>query len=56
MLEGDNLQIAVALYKDHPIPALLLAHQLMAIKQCLQRGKKGIPDAIDDLDLAIYSL
>jgi hypothetical protein len=56
MLEGDNLQIAVALYKDHPIPALLLAHQLMAIKQCLQRGKKGIPDAIDGLDLAIYSL
>jgi len=28
----------------------------MAIKQCLQRGKKGILDAIDGLDLAIDSL
>jgi hypothetical protein len=37
MLEGDNLKIADALYKDHPIPALLLAHQLMAIK-----GIKGL--------------
>jgi hypothetical protein len=53
MLEGENLKIALALYKDHPIPALLLAHQLMAIKQCLERGRKGIPDAIDGLDLAI---
>jgi hypothetical protein len=28
----------------------------MAIKQCLRRGKKGIPDAIDGLDLAINCL
>ena len=56
MLEPENWKIAVSLYKDHPIPALLLAHQLAAIKQCLQRGKKGIPDAIDGLDVAIDSL
>jgi hypothetical protein len=56
MLEAENLKIALEGYDGHPIPALLLAHQLMAIKQCLQRGKKGIPDAIDGLDLAINSL
>lgn len=32
MLEAKNWKIAVSLYKDHPIPALLLAHQLTAIK------------------------
>jgi hypothetical protein len=56
MLEAENLKIALERYDGHPIPALLLAHQLMAIKQCLQRGKKGIPDVIDGLDLAIDSL
>jgi hypothetical protein len=56
MLEPENWKIALDRYDGHPIPALLLAHQLMAIKQCLQRGKKGIPDAINGLDLAIDSL
>lgn len=56
MVEAENLKIALERYEGHPIPALLLAHQLMAIKQCLERGKKGIPDAIDGLDLAIDSL
>jgi hypothetical protein len=56
MLEAENWKIAVKHYEGHAIPALLLAHQLMAIKQCLQRGKKGIPDAIEGLDLAIDSL
>jgi hypothetical protein len=56
MLEAENWRIALELYKNHPIPALLLAHQLMAIKQCLERGKKGIPDAITGLDLAINRL
>jgi len=40
MLEAENWRIALALYKGRPVPALLLAHQLMAIKQCLQHGKK----------------
>jgi len=35
---------------------LLLAHQLAAIKQSLERGRKGIPNAIAGLDLAIESL
>jgi hypothetical protein len=56
MHEAENWKIALALYKGHPVPALLLAHQLMAIKQCLEGGRKGIPDAIDGLDLAIESL
>lgn len=56
MLEAENWKIALERYEGHPIPALLLAHQLMAIKQCLQRGKKGIPDALEGLDFAIESL
>jgi hypothetical protein len=52
MLEAENLKIALERYDGHPIAALLLAHQLMAIKQCLQRGRKGIPDAVSGLDLA----
>ncbi len=56
MLEPENWKIALKRYKGHPMSALLLAHQLMAIKQCLQRGKKGIPEAIAGLDLAIDGL
>lgn len=50
------MNIALKLYQRHPIAALLLAHQLMAIKQCLERGRKGIPNAIVGLDLAIDAL
>lgn len=56
MLEAENWKIALKHYERHPISALLLAHQLMAIKQCLQRGREGIPDAVAGLDLAIDSL
>lgn len=56
MLEAENWAIALELYKGHPIPALLLARQLIAIMQCLQQGRKGIPDAIAGLDLAIEGL
>jgi len=56
MLEPENWKIALKRYKGYPISALLLAHQLMAIKQCLQRGQKGIPDAISGLELAIDGL
>lgn len=56
MIEAENWKIAVKHYKGHPIPALLLAHQLMALKQCLQRGPKGIRDALAGLDIAIDSL
>ncbi|HJP90441.1 MAG TPA: hypothetical protein VJ875_00705 [Pyrinomonadaceae bacterium] len=56
MLEAENWKLALKLYGGRPIPALLLAHQLMAIKQSLQLGRKGIPDAIAGLDLAIDAL
>ncbi len=56
MLEAENWRIALTHYEGRPISALLLAHQLMAIRQCLQRGRKGIPDAIEGLDLAIDGL
>jgi hypothetical protein len=56
MIEAENWRIALERYEGHPILALLLAHQLMAIKQCLQRGRKGIPDALTGLDMAIDSL
>jgi hypothetical protein len=56
MHEAENWNIALDLYKGHPIPALLLARQLIAIKQCLQQGRKGIPDAIEGLDLALEGL
>jgi hypothetical protein len=55
-LEAQNWAIALELYERHPIDALLLAQQLMAIKQCLQRGRKGISDAIAGLELAIDAL
>lgn len=51
-----SLSIVLRVYAGHPVPALLMAHQLMAIKQCLQCGRKGIPEAIDGLDLAIDAL
>ena len=56
MLEVENRTIALELYKGHPIIALRLAHQLMAIKQSLQCGRKGLSDAMAGLDLAINTL
>jgi len=56
MLEAQNWEIALKLYEGHPLSALTLAYQLSALKQCLERGKRGIPDAIAGLDMAIESL
>jgi len=56
MLEAENWEIALKQYEGHPLSALTLAYQLIALKQCLERGKRGIPDAIAGLDLAIESL
>lgn len=56
MLEAENWKIALNLYKGHPGSALTLAYQLIALKQCLERGKRGIPDAIAGLDMAIENL
>ena len=56
MLDAENWKIVFKVYAGHPVLALTLAYQLIAIKQSLQRGKKGIPDASAGLDLAIESL
>jgi hypothetical protein len=39
MLEAENWKIALKRYEGHPIPALLLAHQLMAINSVYKAAK-----------------
>lgn len=56
MLDPENWKIIFQVYAGHPVLALTHAYQLIAIKQSLKRGPKGIPDAIAGLDLAIESL
>lgn len=56
MLDAEQWKIVFKIYAGHPIPALTLAYQLIAIKQSLQRGKKGIPEGIAGLDLAIETI
>jgi hypothetical protein len=56
MLDPEEWKIAVEIYKGHPADALNLAFQLIAIKQSLERGSKGIPDALEGLELAIVGL
>jgi len=56
MLEPENWKIVFEVYKGHPSHALNLSFQLIAIKQSLERGGKGIPDAIEGLELAIAIL
>jgi len=56
MLDAEQWEIVLKVYAGHPVAALTLAYQLIAIKQSLQRGNKGIPDAIAALNLAIDSL
>jgi hypothetical protein len=53
---GEQWKIVFEVYAGHPVAALTLAYQLIAIKQSLQRGQKGIPDAIVGLDMAIDGL
>jgi hypothetical protein len=56
MLEAENWKIALKVYEGSPNSALALAYQLIAIKQSLERGRKGIPDAIKGVELAIETL
>ena len=56
MLDQEQWKIVLEVYAGHPVAALTLAYQLIAIKQSLQRGQKGIPNAIAGLDLAIDAL
>ena len=56
MLEAESWKIVFKVYAEHPISALTLAYQLIAVKQSLGRGRKGILEAITDLEQAIESL
>jgi hypothetical protein len=56
VLDAKNWKIVFKVYAGHPVLALTLAYQLIEVKQSLQRGRKGIPDAIAGLDLAVDSL
>jgi hypothetical protein len=56
MLDPEQWEMVLQIYAGHPVPALTLAYQLIEIKQSLQRGQKGIPDAIAGLDLAMDAL
>lgn len=56
MLDAENWKIVFGVYRGRSISALALAYQLIAIKQSLQRGRRGIPDAVAGLDLAIDAL
>ena len=56
MLDAEHWKIVLKVYAGHPISALTLAYQLIAIKQSLERGKRGIPDAIAGFDLVIEAL
>jgi hypothetical protein len=56
MLDPEDWKIVLKVYAGHSILALGLAQQLTAIRQSLESGRKGIPDAIDALNLAIDGL
>jgi hypothetical protein len=56
MLDAEQWEIVLKVYAGHPVAALTLAYQLIAIKQSLKGGTKGVSDAIAGLDLAIEGL
>jgi hypothetical protein len=56
MLDAKDWEIVLQVYKGHPVSALGLAQQFIAIKQSLERGRKGIPDAIKAVELGVESL
>ena len=56
MLDPEDWKAVFEVYKEHPILALGLAQQLTAIRQSLERGRTGMPDAIEALNLAIDRL
>jgi hypothetical protein len=56
MLDAESWNIVFEVYARHPALALSLAYQLTAVKQSLQRGPIGIPEAITGLDQAIEAL
>jgi hypothetical protein len=56
MLDPEIWKIVFEVYARHPTSAFSLAFQLIAVKQSLQQGRKGMQEAMEALDLAIESL
>lgn len=56
MLNTDDWKEILKVYKRHPNPAVSLALQFVSFKQALERGRKGIPEVIEGLEVAIDSL
>ena len=56
MLDPRDWKVIFEVYAREPTLALALAYQFIALKQSLQRGPKGIPDALAGLNQAIDSL
>jgi hypothetical protein len=56
MLDPRDWKAIFEVYAREPTLALALAFQLNALKQSLQRGRKGIPEAITGLNQAIEHL
>jgi hypothetical protein len=56
MLDPEIWKIVFEVYARHPTSAFSLAFQLIAVKQSLQQGRKGMQEALEALDLAIESL
>ena len=56
MLDPRDWEAIFEVYASEPTSALALAYQFTALKQSLQRGPKGIADAITGINQAIESL
>lgn len=52
MLDAEHWKTVFEVYTEHPVDAWLLALQLTELKHSLKRGRKGVADAIEGLDLA----
>lgn len=56
MLDPRDWKAILEVYAKEPTLALGLAYQFIALKQSIQRGPKGIPEALTALNQAIESL
>ena len=56
MLDPRDWKAILEVYAREPALALALAYQFNALKQFLQRGAKGIPDAVAACNQAIQTL
>ena len=56
MLDPRDWKAILEVYAGEPALALALAYQFNALKQFLQRGAKGIPDAVAACNQAIQTL